>query len=135
MKPVKIGDQAEVQFVVDRSHAIEFADEQMPAVLSTPSLVGFLERAARLTLAPQLAPEESSVGAAIEVRHLAPTPLGERVVCRARVIHVEGRQVTFQVEAFDSHERIARGMHKRSVIRIERFAARLQRKQATPPSG
>jgi predicted thioesterase len=125
---LKIGDQAEARFVVDSSHVIDFADEQMPAVLSTPCLVGFLERAARNVLAPLLEPEESSVGVQIEVQHTAPTPPGHEVVCRARVIHVEGRIITFQIEAFDALERVARGLHKRSVLNKERFAVRVARK-------
>jgi fluoroacetyl-CoA thioesterase len=127
----KIGDTAEIRFVVDRTQVIEFADDQMPAVLSTPALIGVLERTARTALAPLLAPNERTVGVQIEVRHLAPTGLGEEVVCQARVIHVEGKLVTFQIEARDGHERIARGLHRRAVIRTDRFAARLKRKQAT----
>jgi len=124
----KVGDQAEIRFVVDPTHVIDFADARMPAVLSTPCLIGFLERAARTALAPLLDDGESSVGIQIDVQHLAPTPPGQEVVCRARVIHVDGRVITFQVEAFDASERIARGLHKRSVIRTDRFAARLLRK-------
>ena len=124
----KIGDQAEVRFLVDGNHVIDFADDQMPAVLSTPCLIGFIERAARMVLTPVLEAGESSVGVQIDVQHLAPTPPGQEVLCRARVIHVDGRIVTFQVEAFDASERIARGLHKRSIIRKDRFAARLRRK-------
>ena len=61
-------------------------------------------------------------------RHLAPTPLGQRVTCTARVIHAEKTEVTFQVEARDEQELIARGIHKRAVINVESFAQRVQRK-------
>jgi len=125
----KIGDTAEIEFVVDTPHVIDFADDQMPAVLSTPNLIGFLERTARKALTPVLAAGERSVGVHIDVRHLAATPPGQRVVCTARVIHVEGLTVSFQVEARDEKELIARGLHKRRVIQAERFAARLRRKQ------
>lgn len=130
--PPKIGDTAEIEFVVDTPHVIDFADDQMPAVLSTPNLIGFLERTARKALTPVLAAGERSVGVHIDVRHLAATPLGQRVVCTARVIHVEGATVSFQVEARDEKELIARGLHKRRVIQAERFAARLRRKQKLP---
>jgi len=45
------------------------------------------------------------------------------------VIHVEGSVVSFQIEARDAKELIARGLHKRRVILAERFAARLRRKE------
>ena len=77
---------------------------------------------------------ERSVGTFLEVEHLAPAPDGFTVTCRARVIHVNGPVVTFQVEAHDGTESIARGIHKRRVIDVDRFARRSasERKRAPP---
>ncbi len=124
----KIGTVGEVTFTVEQKHAIEFAGDGMPAVLSTPNLIGIMERTARQTLVPFQEPNERSVGMEIELRHLAPTPLGKTVTCSTRVIHCEGREITFQVEARDEREIIARGLHKRYVIRVESFAKRVARK-------
>ena len=123
-----IGLTGELQFVVEQKHAIDFATGGMPAVLSTPNLIGLLERTAREALAPLLEPDERTVGMEIELRHLAPTPLGQRVTCAVRVIRVEKTEITFQVEARDEQELIARGVHKRAVINVESFARRVQRK-------
>lgn len=117
-------------FVVETKHAIEFAEENgMPAVLSTPQLIGLLERTARQALAPFLEAHERSVGVEIDLRHLAPTPVGATVTLTARVVRAEGREVTFQVEARDMQEMIARGLHKRAVIRVESFARRVAAKR------
>jgi predicted thioesterase len=124
----RIGVTHELEFVVDQKHVIEFATDGMPAVLSTPILIGQLERTAREALAPLLDADESTVGAEIELRHFAPTPLGQRVKCTVRVIAAERREVTFQIEARDPVEIIARGLHKRAVIRVETFARRVQSK-------
>ena len=129
MKSVpRIGATGELQFVVEQKHVIDFATDGMPAVLSTPNLIGWLERTARETLAPLLEADERTVGAEIDLRHFAPTPLGQRVTCSARVILAEGREITFQIEARDQHELIARGLHKRAVVRVESFARRVERK-------
>jgi fluoroacetyl-CoA thioesterase len=125
----RIGLSGTIEFTVEQRHVIDFATDGMPAVLSTPILIGILERTARQALAPLLDPGERSVGAEIEIRHFAPTPLGQKVTCTARVIHAEDRAVTFQVEAHDSVELIARGLHKRGVIDVERFARKVSRKQ------
>ena len=124
----KIGTTGEFTFVVGQEHAINFATDGMPAVLSTPNLLGLLERTARESLHPFLEPDERTVGAEIELRHFAPTPLGTRVTLTTRVIHTDGTLVTFQVEARDEQEVIARGVHKRAVIRVGNFARRAQRK-------
>jgi predicted thioesterase len=126
-RPV-IGTSGELQFVVEQKHVIDFATDGMPAVLSTPNLIGILERTARQTLAPYLEPDERSVGAEVELRHFAPTPLGQRVTCTARVIAVEAKSVTFQIEARDEREVIARGLNKRAIVRIGGFAKRVQQK-------
>ena len=124
----RIGTTGEFTFVVGQEHAINFATDGMPAALSTPNLLGLLERTARESLHPFLEPDERTVGAEIELRHFAPTPLGTRVTLTTRVIHTDGTLVTFQVEARDEQEVIARGVHKRAVIRVGNFARRAQRK-------
>jgi fluoroacetyl-CoA thioesterase len=124
----KVGTVGEVTFVVESKHAIDFADGKMPAVLSTPWLIWFLEHAAREAMLPLLEAGESTVGVQVDVQHLAATPLGEHVTCRARVIHSDGTLISFQLEAHDEHERIARGVHKLRVIQVARFAERVQRK-------
>jgi fluoroacetyl-CoA thioesterase len=126
----KVGTVGETSFTVEAKHAIEFAGDGMPAVLSTPNLIGVLERTARQALVPFLDENERTVGLEIELRHLAPTPLGRNVTCTTRVIRAEGREVVFHVEARDEHEVIARGLHKRHVIRVDRFAKRVAEKAA-----
>jgi fluoroacetyl-CoA thioesterase len=124
----RIGLTGELDFKIEPQHAIDFAGGGMPPVLSTPNLIGFLERTARETMAGCLDADERSVGSEIELKHLAPTPVGHTVHCTARVIHVADREVTFQIEARDDHELIARGLHKRAIIRVDRFAQRVREK-------
>lgn len=124
----RIGEVGELTFVVTEQHIIDFADEQMPAILCTPWLIWFLEHAAREAMLPMLDSTESTVGTHIEVDHLAATPVGEKVTCKARIINTDGRSITFQLEAHDAHERIARGLHKLHVIQCDRFAARVNAK-------
>jgi fluoroacetyl-CoA thioesterase len=124
------GHTGEHTFVVEPKHAIEFSEEGgMPAVLSTPQMIGLLERTARQALTPFLEPQERSVGIEIDLRHLAPTPVGATVTLITRVVLAEDREVTFQVEARDGQEMIARGLHKRAVIRVESFARRVAGKR------
>lgn len=125
----RTGMTGEQRLTVDQGNRITFADARMPAVLATPWLVAHLEYAARHAIAPCLEDHERSVGTFVEVEHLAPVPEGFHVVCRARVIHVDGPVVTFQVDAHDGTELVARGLHRRRVIDVDRFARRVQRKR------
>jgi predicted thioesterase len=125
----RIGTAGETTFVVEERHCIDFAADGMPAVLSTPNLIGILERTARHTIDPFLDPDERSVGVELDLRHLAPTPLGGSVTVTARVIGTTGRFVDFQVEARDEHELIVRGIHRRAVIQVDAFAKRVRAKK------
>ena len=124
----KIGESGELTFVVTEQHVIDFADDSMPMVLCTPWLIWFLEHAAREAMLPLLDSTESTVGVQVDVSHLAPTPLGHQVTCTARVINTDGSLITFQLDAHDQQERIARGIHKLQVIHCDRFRSRVKAK-------
>jgi predicted thioesterase len=125
----KAGMSAEERLTVGPENRISFADARMPPVLATPWLVAYLEYAARKAIDSCLEDHERSVGTYVEVEHQAPVPEGLIVTCRARVIHVDGPVVTFQVEAHDGLEPVARGLHRRRVIDVDRFARRVEHKR------
>ena len=124
----RIGEVGELAIPTDMKHAVEFAGDGMPAVVSTPNIIQFLERTARHLLTPHLEADERSVGLEIDIRHLAPTPVGQTIHCTARVMAVDGSKISFQIEARDQHEVIVRGLHKRAVIRTESFTKRVKAK-------
>ena len=97
-------------------------------VFATPAMVGLIERACVELMAPHLPPGRSSVGIAINVRHLAATPLGKTVRARVEVTAVDGATVSFAAEVFDEAEKIGEGEHKRAVIDVERFLRRVRAK-------
>lgn len=115
--------------MVAAEHVIDFAADGMPAVFSTPKMIALLERTARESVAPFLEHGERTVGVELDIKHLAPTPLGASVTLTTRVIGGEGIHVTFAVEARDEHELLAKGVHKRAVIQVESFARRVRNKQ------
>lgn len=123
-----VGTVGEQRFTVAREHIIDFADNGMPAVLCTPSLIWFLEHAARNAVLGVLEPGESTVGVHIEVDHLAPTPIGQVVTCQGRVIQVNNTLISLQLEARDPTECIARGFHRLRIIHVDRFARRVEAK-------
>ena len=128
--PIRVGVSHTHQFTVSDQELICFADEQMPAVLSTPSLIWHMEQSALLAAAPHLEDDERTVGMRVDVDHLAPTPPGQVVTCHARVIHVDGHVINFQIDARDEQELIAKGVHKRVIVQTTRFARRVARKKS-----
>ena len=130
---LRIGLALEKRYLVEPKHLIAFMGQDVPGVLATPWLVAFMEETARHAITPVLDVDEHSVGTAIEVEHTAPTPAGMQVICRARVIRIDGRAITFDIRAGDAHEPIGRALHKRFVVSKSRFKARIDRKTGQPP--
>lgn len=125
-----MGSLGNLKFVVAPEHTIDFRQEGLSPVLSTPSLIWFLEHAAIAALEPFLDPGEICLGTEIEVAHLAPTPPGHEVRCTARVVHCDGPRISLQVEARDPSELVARGTHQRFVVKASSFSKRVQAKRA-----
>lgn len=99
-------------------------------VFSTPAMINLMEHAAREALRPFLEASEESVGIDVQVQHLAATPLGATVRGEATVTGVDGRQVTFDIAAFDGKEQIGRGTHRRAVVNIDKLAQKIAEKKA-----
>ena len=102
----------------------EFA--ALPEVLATGYLVGLVEWACMRALAGHLDPEERTLGIHVDLSHEAPTPPGSTVAIAVELTAIDGRQLTFAVEARDEAAVIARGTHRRAVIDLARFERRLR---------
>ena len=101
----------------------------MPEVFATGFLVGFLEWACIKAINPHLDfPEEQTVGTHINVSHEAATPVGLTVTANVELIMIEGRKLTFKVEANDGVDLISRGIHERFIINKEKFNTKLAAK-------
>jgi fluoroacetyl-CoA thioesterase len=128
MPEVEVGLVSEASDTVDERWLATTMGSGNVQVYATPAMVALMEAAAVDALAPALAEGQSSVGIALEIRHLAATPPGRRVRARAQVIQVQGPKVTFRVQAWDEQELIGEGTHARYVIDVARFMQRLQAK-------
>lgn len=104
--------------------------ERLPSVFSTPRLVSYLEKTAHESIVPYLDEDQTSVGTVVNIRHLAATPVGMQIRFTSELIAMEGRKLTFKVEAWDEVEQIADGEHERFIIDQNRFNRRLTEKQA-----
>src|SRR5436190_14547180 len=129
MREIPLGTKATFTLRVKPEHlANRFKDPMLPQVLATPVMILFMENAALAAIRPYLDEGESAVGTAIDVRHLAATPVGHEVQAEAEVVKVEGKRIEFKVSARDETEQIGSGTHARMVIDLASFNARLAKK-------
>ncbi len=118
MKPGLVpGTAARLEVVVDESMVARFDRLGLVhPVYATWAVVRHMEEASRMLLLPYLEPHEDAVGWAVEVVHLAPTPVGMRVQVEATLEAVEGRRVRCRVEACNEREKVAEGTHVQVVV-------------------
>ncbi len=103
-------------------------------VLGTPVMINLMEGAALAAVEHLLPAGHQSLGIHLDVRHIAATPIGMRVRATAELTHVDGRTLTFRVEASDERETIGDGTHQRVVVNVARFDQRVQAKAGESPS-
>ncbi len=129
MASIPLGAKGTFTLVVAPQHlANQFKDATLPPVLATPVMIMAMENAALNALKPYLAPGESALGTAVDVRHVAATPVGQRIVAEAEVTAVEGRRIEFKLTARDELEEIGHGTHERRVVLLGRIEERLAAK-------
>ena len=132
---LKAGIRYTHKFVVPKSKTVpalypeseEFIN--MPEVFATGFMVGLLEWTCIKAINPHLDwPVEQTVGIHINVSHEAATPIGLEITSTAELIEVDGKKLTFTVEAHDGVDLISKGTHERFVINKERFDAKVSAK-------
>jgi predicted thioesterase len=125
---IKPGLTGTAEIVVGPEHTAPFIGSGRIAVLATPVMINVIEAAALAAVEHLLPAGHQSLGIQLDVSHVAATPVGLRVVATAEVVRVEGRTITFHVEARDEFEPIGGGTHQRVVVSVERFDERVRRK-------
>lgn len=130
MTSIPLGAKGRFALVVAPQHlANQFKDAMLPPVLATPVMIMAMENAALNALKPYLGTGEVALGTAVDVRHVAATPLGQRIVAEAEVTAVTGRRITFKLSARDEIEEIGHGTHERVIVALARIEARLAAKR------
>ena len=134
-EPLKPGMTFEFKYKVPEDKTVphlfpDIAEAQaMPEVFATGFLVGLFEFACIKAINPHIDwPREQTVGIGIQIDHTAATPPNFTVTVKGTLTHVEGRKLTFSLEADDGVDTISKGVHDRFIIDAEKFNAQVKKK-------
>jgi fluoroacetyl-CoA thioesterase len=125
---LKAGLSTTKSITIDEARCIGFMGKEA-AVYATPRMVNDVEYTCRDLLLEHLDPGEDSVGAHVSIDHLAPTPMGMKVVVEVKVAEVDRRKVVFSFSVRDIEE-VGRGTHVRYVVETAKTRERLAAKRA-----
>jgi predicted thioesterase len=121
---VAVGLTGEKTVTVTHDMTVQHFLPTMPAVYATPVMILHMETTSAESIAALLPEGHVSVGMAVNVRHLAATPVGRTVRVASRVAEVDGKTVLFEVEAWDGERKIGDGTHRRGVVEVAAFEKR-----------
>jgi fluoroacetyl-CoA thioesterase len=128
LSKLKPGLQGSAQILVGVEHTAPSIGSGKVPVLATPVMINVIEAAALAAVEHLLPAGHQSLGIHLDIRHFAATPIGMHVEATAELTAVEGRTLSFRVEAHDDKEPIGGGTHERVVVNVARFDERIQRK-------
>ncbi|MGQ9921533.1 MAG: thioesterase family protein [Desulfobacca sp.] len=126
--PFKLGMKHELRLKTGPEHSARKFYADLPDAFATPFLVGLMEGVSADLMAKYLQPGEQSVGIGISLKHTAPTPLGMEVRVVTELVEVDGKKLSFKLEAFDEKEKIGEAQHERFIINAEKFSKKLASK-------
>ena len=134
MDTLKVGMKDEMVWEVTEELCTSRGDYR---VFSTPGMTRFVEMTAHQLVGPHLKPTQGQVGLRVDIRHMAPTPIGKQVRCEVELTAIDRRKLTFKMKVYDEVEQIGEAQHERYIIDLDKYMARLKAKidgAAAPPS-
>jgi len=121
----EVGMTRELKIKSLPEHSARTFYPNLPDVFATPVLGALMEKVSAELIDQHLQAGEQSVGISMSLKHLAATPLGMEVRIKTEITAVEGKKVTFRLEAYDEMEKIGEATHERFIIQADKFNARV----------
>ncbi len=126
-KEISIGTVGTAEVAVTAVNTADVMGSGALPVFATPAMCALMEKAAVLAGEDFMEDGESTVGIKLAISHDAPSPLGAEITATATITAVEGRKVSFAVEAREGDRIIGKGTHERFIIDCERFMNKLKK--------
>jgi fluoroacetyl-CoA thioesterase len=130
-KPIPLGARGEAETTVEFKNTLSAWKAHLPAVYSTPNMIGMMEAAGYNALEPYCEGDEVSVGTAINIVHRAPATEGMKIKTEAVLDSFDGRFYTFKVSASNGHEVIGHGTIARAIVSKAKFQEKQRQKTAS----
>ena len=125
---LEVGIKGQRETIVTKENTAAGIGSGSLEVFSTPMMILLMEESCFMSVNDILEEGFTTVGTCVNVKHLSATPLGMKVVIKSELIKVDGRALTFKVEAYDEKGLIGEGIHERFIVNNEKFEAKTDSK-------
>ena len=120
------GIKGKQELVVTKENTAKAMGSGTLEVFATPAMIALMEKTAYESVAPELEEGSGTVGTALNVKHVAASPVGMKITCESELVKVDGRALTFSVKAYDEKGLIGEGEHERFIVYNEKFQAKAE---------
>jgi predicted thioesterase len=131
MEELKVGTSYEKKFFVNQEDTALALGSGGEAVLATPRLVAWMEKTAFEGVEATQPIENTTVGTFIELKHMAASPVGMEIRIKATLVSLEKRALNFDIDAWDTAEKIGEAIHQRFIVDKARFNEKVLKKLET----
>lgn len=123
---IELNKKFSQQFTVTENNTAKFMGSGDLDVLATPSLVAFMENAAKNYLNTFLTEDLGSVGSNININHIAPTLVGKDITVNGEITKIiKEKIIIFSLEAYENDKKIGDAEHTRVIINNKKFISKL----------
>lgn len=122
------GIKGKLESIVTKENTAKAMGSGELDVYATPAMIALMEETAYKSVSSELEEGSGSVGTLMNVKHVAASPVGMKITCQSELESVEGRKLTFKVEAYDEVGLIGEGTHERFIIVNNRFQEKADKK-------
>lgn len=115
------------KYVTTEQHSAKHVGSGSVEVLSTPSMILFMEETCRIFADEHLPEGQTTVGVHVDIHHVRPAPIGSEVEIHTTFLQTDGKRLMFWVEAWCSGVLIGYGLHERAIVDKEKFLSRISK--------
>lgn len=126
---LQVGIKGQQSVTVDNAITARVMGSGSLDVYATPAMIALIEKAAMLSVAPELEPGQGTVGTDLKVQHLASTPVGMTVTAKTELVEIDRRRLVFTAEVYDEVGLVGKGTHERFIIDEAKFQAKTDGKK------
>lgn len=125
---LEVGIKGYQELVVEKDDTAKVHKSGTLDVLATPAMVALIEETAWKSVAEHLEAGMGTVGTSLNIKHLAPTPVGMKVWCETLLNEIDGRKLVFSATVFDEAGKVGEGIHERFIVEDEKFQSKADKK-------
>ena len=93
-------------------------------VFATPAMIALMEKTCLESVADRIGEGYTTVGIAVNIKHLKASPTGSTIRCEAELVEVDRRRLVFEVKCFEGETLVGEGIHERFIVDSEKFMSK-----------